>query len=765
MIIESLHIDCFGCLSDFSCTFDDRLTVIEGENESGKSTLAAFIRYMLYGFTGRASSTELTEKKKRIHWKNGRAAGSMTVRVGENRYRIERSTVLVSGARGKDTYRESGSIIDLGTRIPLPGTESAGERFLGVPETVFVNTAFVGQVSSRVGSGELNEAIENLLFSGDENLNVQRALDKLEGVRRSLLHKNGKGGELFELEKEEEALATALRAASEDNRQLLEEEMRLSSATARLAEAKKKADAAARRLTEEESALLLASYARLHEAEEACKTANEALRNMDGLPAYRLTESDLSDLAHARGVAETTERQYREAEARAATYIHTGVDDDTAELTEKAEAAGGAEALRAEARALQGKRTLGLVLGGVALLLALGIFGLGIGVPALFGELLVLPFLLSIVCFGAGVAFLFMGVGALRALSALYRAYCSAGANEFWQRMGEIERAKKQTETFRHAAKEAADAARQAQLAFERAEGELDTVLHRFNTRLPNEDRDAFLDTLVAQVKDVMEKKKGHEATLLQAGSTVAALEKQLEGTSEVAARAALPKDREIDPEKTDLSRRRQERDMSAAQVRVLTEEVHTLDMSVGTLRARIADPAALQAELDALRAHKNEVQERYDACLLAYEAIAGAGERLRAEVSPRLSAFACDMMNTLTGGRYADIGVDRDLGLSFGAGDGTYTVDYMSTGAQDMTYLSLRMALIDLLYKEKPPVCFDESFAFQDDGRTEAVLTTLAERAKEGGQCLIFTCHTREREVAARILPSAPVIRMQRNA
>ena len=84
MIIESIRIDAFGRLSGYTCAPGEGLTVIEGDNESGKSTLAAFIRYMLYGFAP-ARGAELGEKKKRIDWQSGRAAGSMVVRVGERR--------------------------------------------------------------------------------------------------------------------------------------------------------------------------------------------------------------------------------------------------------------------------------------------------------------------------------------------------------------------------------------------------------------------------------------------------------------------------------------------------------------------------------------------------------------------------------------------------------------------------------------------------------------------------------------------------------
>ena len=46
MIIEKIVIKSFGRLNEMTLEFSDRVNVIEGENESGKSTIAAFIRYM-----------------------------------------------------------------------------------------------------------------------------------------------------------------------------------------------------------------------------------------------------------------------------------------------------------------------------------------------------------------------------------------------------------------------------------------------------------------------------------------------------------------------------------------------------------------------------------------------------------------------------------------------------------------------------------------------------------------------------------------------
>ena len=76
MIIESIRIVSFGCLREFECSFHDSFNVIEGRNESGKSTLAAFVKYMLYGFGRKNSEQTLSERKKYINSKKVIAAMS-----------------------------------------------------------------------------------------------------------------------------------------------------------------------------------------------------------------------------------------------------------------------------------------------------------------------------------------------------------------------------------------------------------------------------------------------------------------------------------------------------------------------------------------------------------------------------------------------------------------------------------------------------------------------------------------------------------------
>ena len=57
MRIDRIYIDGFGHFEQTTFgPFGSQVTIFEGENESGKTTLLAFIRTVLYGFPGRGGA-------------------------------------------------------------------------------------------------------------------------------------------------------------------------------------------------------------------------------------------------------------------------------------------------------------------------------------------------------------------------------------------------------------------------------------------------------------------------------------------------------------------------------------------------------------------------------------------------------------------------------------------------------------------------------------------------------------------------------------
>lgn len=91
MRIVSCHIENFGVLSNKNFDFDSSLSLIEGENGFGKSTLTYFIKAMFYGLEGDGKRDDIQNERRRfMPWQGGAFGGSLTFTVGEKTYTVTR---------------------------------------------------------------------------------------------------------------------------------------------------------------------------------------------------------------------------------------------------------------------------------------------------------------------------------------------------------------------------------------------------------------------------------------------------------------------------------------------------------------------------------------------------------------------------------------------------------------------------------------------------------------------------------------------------
>ena len=68
--------------------------------------------------------------------------------------------------------------------------------------------------------------------------------------------------------------------------------------------------------------------------------------------------------------------------------------------------------------------------------------------------------------------------------------------------------------------------------------------------------------------------------------------------------------------------------------------------------------------------------------------------------------------------------------------------IDYLSSGAGDQAYLSLRLAVSSLMNKDESlPILLDDSLAQYDDNRTKTAIEFLKEFSNTT-QTIMFTCH-----------------------
>ena len=764
MQIESIHIKHFGKLDDVTLRFDKRLSIIEGANESGKSTVAAFIRFMLYGFL-QTDERRLSEKQKRLSWEYGVAEGSMILSADGKRYEIRRF-VPSPGS----TARESVTVTDLETGLPAHSRQAPGDALLSVPEELFMSTAFVGDLSAPVDGTPMAEAIENLIFSGDEKINTDRATTELSQARGSLLHPSGKGGALFSLRQKQDALQRRLNIAKGEHAKILKLESELAQFRKKKADSLREIEYNTKLETDYNNVKTIKAYDYLHELEESIdvldheiNTARERTRIDDFLPD-RDTVARLRHFAaeesEKRTAAEETAAAVREKEAS------PPVDAPTEKLLAFCSAHGGEATVRESAATSAFHRLLHLIFTVFFFVSAIGSLLLDFFVfHTDFSAFSSLPTVLTVAVKAAfvltGVIFLLLFISANGKLRRIYRDYGAHSLPSLRAVLTELTVARERLVVYETELREARHAMVEADNAYLDLTEEITKYLMQFGETFDAKNGDAMLSALIdrmseaiEEIEDLLRKK---ENTL----TTIREVRSRLGDKNEIQVRATVaPGDRERIAALNSNAIAQAIKD-AKRHYHFNDDKEHEHERKLAAARLGAEDPLLLHAEMERLSEKIDEFLLRLAAYDLAIDSIKKAGERLRTEISPRLARYACHLMNIATDGKYSTLTVSKNIDLGFTENDTVRDAAYLSAGTQDAAYLSLRMALVDLLYSEMPPLFFDESFAHQDDTRALSLLRALRVLADEGKQLLVFTCHSREAVLATDVFGTFTHIKM----
>lgn len=767
MIIESVHIQSFGKIHNLDLDLGEGLCVIEGPNESGKSTLAAFFRFMLYGFSSHTDGIA-SPRRHRVSWDDGRADGYLIVRSEKGRFRIERTCEKVS----EDGYQDNCAIVNLETGEEVGYRTAAGEWFFSVPEEVFGETAFFSQMQDvTVHGGKMQDAIENIVFSGAERLNILRAHRRLKEAGSVLLRREGRDGILVELKAQRTEKLERLEEAIRQKESLLEKEATLKDTRARKEAAMREEAKFIKLENDYRNTMVIRTYDYLHELEDRLGQVNRDIAAFEEehskggeFPTYealtelavvrRGTKDSRAALERDSRILEDLEREERKP-PRAEGWIRT------------VDRAGGEGNVQADFRRRR-KLGFGLFAGGVGaglLSVLLFVFGMVEIFSARVPLSLLLYFCLS-ASFALAAYVLIVGgvrqLGEARSLSAQYDAQTADGLYSAMRRVTDSRRTRAlRGERIVEArenkaaaeAKYLADRARLLQLA-ER----LGSPLSPDGTE---EEWDGILDARVASASELIKERGRFRAEVLSLEASIRETRRQLGDRNEVAVRGTVaPADRE---KLANLNHK----DLLSGierchkEVKFYEEKQKELERQLVESRSRIADPAATAEMCDELSARIAQMEAKYNAYTLARDAIAGAADGLRAEVSPRLVEYANGLLTEM-GEDFPRLRLGGGLSVSLVRDGASYPVEYYSAGTADVAYLSLRLGLVDLLYRESPPVFMDETLNRQDDARAKTVLSLFAKTLGKGKQCFLFTCHGRDVALAKEVVPNLRHLRME---
>ena len=191
------HIEAtFGKLEHCSLSFSSGLNIIEAPNESGKSTLLAFLRVMLYGFPPRERGA-LADKNRYAPWSLSPMRGTLSLSSQEGNITLQRDTARANSPMGRFSaiYTGSGESVDGLTAA------DCGETLLGIPCEVYERSAFIRQSSLTVdASAELERRIAALITTGEEGQSFSEASAALK--KQLNARKYNKSGRIPALEAE-----------------------------------------------------------------------------------------------------------------------------------------------------------------------------------------------------------------------------------------------------------------------------------------------------------------------------------------------------------------------------------------------------------------------------------------------------------------------------------------------------------------------------------------------------------------------------------
>ena len=769
MIIEKIDIRSFGLLKDMTLEFAPTVNVIEGQNEAGKSTIAAFIKYMLFGFDTVENEDTLSERKKRINWETGMAEGSMVVRVKDKRYLISRSTTPTVKQDGRPAYKEESSIIDMESGATAFGKMPAGEVFFGVTRDLFENTAFLGQIGdSAINEGSVKESIENILFSGSEKINNQRAMTKISEKMEGLVHRGGGGGVIHELMHKQEVLEEAMARSNEDNKQILAKETELFKIRQERLEAESKLERLFDLSSSYNSVMLIDTFDKLHELEEECVQKTEAYNaflNETTRAGYVPTDSYITEIGMARrGVNEAYHALADADDAFTREKNAIGITREIEGAIEHADEEGGEENILARALGYVKGLTKSISLATVG---ALGTIAVLVYQIIANGVLAHVAFRVIGGLLGAGALALavYSAFGMfkhMKNLDTLSSKFGVTSYNDLKGKIAVISAARAKRDGMIRSTEDARIALEAAKLNYENSKQELTRVIIRWGEEPPTSSLNEFLDRLEAKVAAFLEKKR----VLLEEKNTieltVKELRQSLSDKNEIDIRGQVPplKRKAL----THINHDEIITSIAAYKNKILELDrmIYTVESEITALKANSGDPAEYYSKVKTLETRIEELRQKHKAYFIAYKAIEGASDNLRAGISPRLGEFSTELMGVMTDKKYGDFDVTDGLKVSYKTEDGeSRTVDFLSGGTRDLAYIAVRMALIDMLYPEKPPICLDESFAHQDNIRAKSMMKSLSHLADDGYQSFIFTCRARESALASELVKKPGIFQL----
>ncbi len=686
--IEKIQIVSFGKLKNTVVSVENGINILSAPNESGKSTLAAFVKFVFYGFVGAKKAFPQNERKLFTPWDSEISEGAVTFFADGVRYSVYRKC-LPSGKETVDVLNRITGKTEFKGEVP-------GEVFFGVAEEVFARTLFFRQLSLPENKDEvLAERLRNIALGADEEVGATKALKRLNDAKKEIKTRVG-GGILPKLEHERNRLEQVLTESSD----LRSEVLRLKNEINNHEQVIKNGEENIKKLEDEyenidkyEALLRLNNIKRLETEVSDC----ESDYNSEKLSLGDWQEGDVSALSSKN--AEFIVEQ-RNAKKR---------------LEEWQKAKSDFENMKEFAPSEPKKETKN---GKWALSLALTV------VSAIGGIFFLPIFALTAVFF---VLFL-LSIGKSKKEKEGQASF-DVEKNAFLERK---KNAENNLQKLGNDYKSSIEACEQLGDDLFLALSEFVPEKQIDYEPALNELRNRFFE--LQKKKAVLDAKKQELSILLENLDIESLTEKSLGAIKPERDRAIVERELRFYTQQKEQLVNRNRKD----------------ELDCTAYEAKIGDIATLVGKKNSLDERISELYIKHKAYETAMEFIEKSADHMKSMIAPRIGKRANEYFKIATDGKYDSFEVDTSLSMSFGE-DFRRSCEYLSAGTRDSAYLSLRLALADILFSGNGvPIMLDDAFVRMDDTRLGFMMNALSEAANKH-QIIILTHGNREKEILSQ--------------
>lgn len=154
-----------------------------------------------------------------------------------------------------------------------------------------------------------------------------------------------------------------------------------------------------------------------------------------------------------------------------------------------------------------------------------------------------------------------------------------------------------------------------------------------------------------------------------------------------------------------------------------------------------------IEEEIKEIESNIEKYETQLKASYVVSEVLTEVYDEIRSSFGPILNSNVITSFKEFTDGKYNEVMVSDNYEMKVKDDKSIMAAEVLSNGANDQLYLSLRLAFVEMIFKNKDiPICLDDTFIQYDDKRLERTIKYLIKERFE--QYIIFTCQKREEAV-----------------